>query len=182
MRRTLIVAVPVALAALILGTAWGGSSAPNGADLVTEAVQPDEQPVATTTTLPAEQVLGYYRALEWQAAYVPPPPPAPAPKPRPKPAPAPKQPAPRPATSVGGSVWDRLAFCESGGNWAINTGNGFSGGVQFVASTWRAYGGTAYAPMAWQASREQQIVVAERVLADVGWGAWPACSRKLGLR
>lgn len=79
------------------------------------------------------------------------------------------------------SDWDRLAQCESGGNWAINTGNGFHGGLQFSPSTWNAHGGQTYAPYAYQASREQQIVVAERVLASQGWGAWPACSAKLGL-
>jgi resuscitation-promoting factor RpfA len=77
------------------------------------------------------------------------------------------------------SAWDRLAQCESSGNWAINTGNGFSGGLQFTPGTWRAFGGTG---LAHHASREQQIAVAERVLAKQGWGAWPACSRKLGLR
>ena len=82
------------------------------------------------------------------------------------------------ATAAPSSDWDRLAQCESGGNWNINTGNGFSGGLQFTPSTWRAYGG-AGSPTG--ASREQQIAVAERVLAGQGWGAWPACSRKLGL-
>ena len=83
---------------------------------------------------------------------------------------------------AGGSVWDSLAQCESGGNWGINTGNGFSGGVQFVRSTWLGMGGGEFAPDAYLASREQQIVVAERVLASQGWGAWPGCSSKLGLR
>jgi resuscitation-promoting factor RpfA len=77
------------------------------------------------------------------------------------------------------SAWDRLAQCESGGNWGINTGNGFSGGLQFTSGTWRSFGGVG---VAHHASREQQIVVAERVLAKQGWRAWPACSRKLGLR
>lgn len=80
-----------------------------------------------------------------------------------------------------GSVWDQLAQCESGGNWHINTGNGFSGGLQFHPQTWTSLGGGEYAPEAWQASREQQIVIAERVRAAQGWGAWPACSAKLGL-
>lgn len=79
------------------------------------------------------------------------------------------------------SDWDRLAQCEAGGNWAINTGNGFHGGLQFAPSTWRGFGGAEFAPYAYQATREQQIAVAERVLAGQGWGAWPACSRKLGL-
>lgn len=81
-----------------------------------------------------------------------------------------------------GSVWDAIAACESGGNWSINTGNGYQGGLQFNQSTWAAYGGTAYAPSADQATREQQIAVAERTQAAQGWGAWPACTAKLGLR
>ena len=81
-----------------------------------------------------------------------------------------------------GSVWDSLAQCESGGNWAINTGNGFSGGLQFTPSTWAGHGGTAYAPSAHLATREQQIAIAERVQASQGWGAWPACTARLGIR
>ena len=85
------------------------------------------------------------------------------------------------AAAAPDSDWDRLAQCESGGNWQINTGNGYHGGLQFSASTWRAYGGQEFAPYAYQATREQQIAVAERTLAGQGWGAWPACSAKLGL-
>jgi LysM repeat protein len=81
-----------------------------------------------------------------------------------------------------GDVWDRLARCEASGNWAINTGNGFYGGLQFTAGTWTNHGGGVYAPRADLASREQQIDIAQRVLASQGWGAWPACSAKLGLR
>lgn len=80
-----------------------------------------------------------------------------------------------------GSVWDQIAQCESGGNWAIDTGNGYSGGLQFNAQTWAAYGGTAYAPTAAGASREQQIEIASKVQAAQGWGAWPACTAKLGM-
>lgn len=76
--------------------------------------------------------------------------------------------------------WDALAQCESGGRWNINTGNGYSGGLQFSPSTWRAYGGTQYAATAAGATREQQIAIAERVLAGQGAGAWPACTRKTG--
>ncbi|MGO4188919.1 transglycosylase family protein [Pseudarthrobacter sp. TAF60_1] len=76
------------------------------------------------------------------------------------------------------STWDALAQCESGGNWATNTGNGYSGGLQFSQSTWAAHGGTGSAATA---SREQQIAVAEQVQASQGWGAWPACAAKLGL-
>ncbi len=87
-----------------------------------------------------------------------------------------------PAVSSG-SVWDRLAQCETGGNWAHPTvSGGFSGGLMFHSVTWNANGGQAYASTASGATREQQIVVAERILANSGWGAWPGCSRKLGLR
>ena len=79
------------------------------------------------------------------------------------------------------SVWDRVAQCESTNNWSINTGNGFSGGLQFTDSTWAAYGGTQYAPEAYQASKQQQIAVAQRVLAGQGSGAWPVCSVQAGL-
>jgi hypothetical protein len=91
------------------------------------------------------------------------------------------QAAPAPAPDPSG-VWDRIAQCESGGNWSINNGNGYYGGLQMLGSTWVAYGGTEFAPSADLATREQQIVVAERIKADVGYGAWPACSRKLRLR
>ncbi|GHF98379.1 transglycosylase family protein [Streptomyces filamentosus] len=79
------------------------------------------------------------------------------------------------ASAATSSEWDRVAQCESGGNWSINTGNGYYGGLQFSASTWAAYGGTAYAPTANQASKSQQIAVAEKVLAGQGKGAWPSC-------
>jgi hypothetical protein len=79
----------------------------------------------------------------------------------------------------GGGVWDRLARCESGGNWRINTGNGYYGGLQHSLSTWRAYGGRGYPHLA---SKSEQIRVATRVQRGQGWKAWPACSRKLGLR
>src|SRR4051794_31256049 len=84
------------------------------------------------------------------------------------------------AGTASATDWDRVAQCESGGNWSTNTGNGFSGGLQFTAQTWKGFGGTAYAPVAHQASRAQQIAVAEKVLAKQGWGAWPVCSRKAG--
>ncbi len=84
------------------------------------------------------------------------------------------------AEAGSGGTWDRLAGCESGGNWHIDTGNGFSGGLQFTDSTWRSFGGGAYASQASHATREQQIQVAQRVLARQGWGAWPACSNSLG--
>jgi nucleoid-associated protein YgaU len=80
------------------------------------------------------------------------------------------------ATST--STWDALAQCESGGNWSTNTGNGYTGGLQFSDSTWAAYGGTGSAA---NATREQQIAVAEQVQASQGWGAWPSCASQLGL-
>jgi uncharacterized protein YabE (DUF348 family) len=82
-----------------------------------------------------------------------------------------------------GSVWDRIAQCEATGNWGISTGNGYYGGLQFDAGTWRAFGGATYAPLPSQASREEQIAVAEKVrdARGGGYAAWPACSRKLGL-
>lgn len=85
----------------------------------------------------------------------------------------------RAAPVADGSVWDPLAQCESGGNWAINTGNGYYGGLQFSLSSWRAVGGSGLPS---QASREEQIARAEMLKARQGWGAWPACSSKLGLR
>jgi resuscitation-promoting factor RpfB len=91
-----------------------------------------------------------------------------------------KEPAPPPAPdySAGGTVWDELAECESGGNWATNTGNGYYGGLQFSLSTWQAYGGPG---MPHEQSRETQIAIAEKVQAAQGWGAWPSCSAELGL-
>jgi len=70
-------------------------------------------------------------------------------------------------------------MCESGGNWSINTGNGYYGGLQFNSSTWAAYGGLSYAPRADLASRAEQIAVAEKVLANQGAGAWPTCGKSL---
>jgi LysM repeat protein len=83
------------------------------------------------------------------------------------------------SSSAGNGVWDKLARCESGGNWGINTGNGYSGGLQFSPGTWRANGGSGSAH---NASRSEQIRVAKRVQRSQGWGAWPACSSRLGLR
>lgn len=94
---------------------------------------------------------------------------------------APARSAPRSTAApvASGSIWDQLAICESGGNWSINTGNGYYGGLQFSLSTWRGVGGSGLPS---DASREEQIARAESVLASQGWGAWPACTAKLGLR
>ncbi|MEN1884407.1 transglycosylase family protein [Streptomyces mirabilis] len=84
------------------------------------------------------------------------------------------------AAAADSAVWDRIAKCESGGNWHINTGNGYYGGLQFSAGTWRAYGGTAYASTADKASKTAQIAVATKVQNAQGWGAWPTCSARAG--
>lgn len=81
-----------------------------------------------------------------------------------------------------GATWDALASCEAGGNWAINTGNGFYGGVQFDQNTWERNGGLRYAQRADLATREEQIAIAEMTRARQGWGAWPVCSGRLGVR
>ena len=82
------------------------------------------------------------------------------------------------ANAVDGATWDALAQCESGGNWSINTGNGFYGGLQFTQQSWNGVGMSG-SPA--NATRAQQIEAGERLLAIQGWGAWPACSAKLGL-
>lgn len=89
-----------------------------------------------------------------------------------------KVPPTPPNYASGDTVWDRLAQCESGGNWAINTGNGYYGGLQFNLQTWQSNGGTGYPH---QNSREEQIRVAENLRANRGFAPWPACSAKLGL-
>jgi resuscitation-promoting factor RpfA len=79
-------------------------------------------------------------------------------------------------------TWDRLAHCESTGRWHIASGNGYYGGLQFSPRTWGAFGGRKFARQAHKATRLQQIKVAERVKRAQGWGAWPSCSRRIGLR
>lgn len=91
--------------------------------------------------------------------------------PQAEPAPVPRQP----------SIWDDLAMCESSGNWHIDTGNGYYGGLQFWQPTWELFGGLTYAPRADLATPEQQIDIAETVLRVQGWDAWPVCSRQFGL-
>lgn len=85
------------------------------------------------------------------------------------------------ASPAHANTWDNVAACESGGNWAISTGNGFYGGLQFTHSTWLGYGGGAYGSNANVASRSAQIAVAQRVLAGQGPGAWPVCGPRGGL-
>jgi hypothetical protein len=138
-----------------------GDATITGIEEVAEAVAP---PITTTTTTTA-----------------PPPPP-----PTTTTAPPPPAPAPQPVASGSGyndpnnpAAWDRLAQCESGGNWAINTGNGYYGGLQFSMSSWQAAGGGGRPD---QASRETQIAMGQRLWNQGGWGHWPACTRKLGYR
>ena len=92
----------------------------------------------------------------------------------------------KPGTEVpdvgNGEIWDAISRCEAGGNWAINTGNGYYGGVQFDQSTWERNGGLRFAPRADLATREEQITVAEVTRARQGWGAWPVCSGRAGAR
>jgi hypothetical protein len=102
------------------------------------------------------------------------------------PPPPPPAPAVQPVVSGGGyndpnnpAAWDRLAQCESGGNWAANTGNGYYGGIQFSLSSWQAVGGTGRPD---QASRETQIAMGQRLWNQGGWSHWPACSSRLGYR
>ena len=106
-------------------------------------------------------------AVSMQAVLVPIPTPTPAPR--------------RVVTYDGDTVWDRLAMCEASGNWAANTGNGYYGGLQFDLSTWQGYGGSAFAAYPHQATREEQIIVAERLHAARGFQPWPSCRIKLGL-
>ncbi|WP_353951259.1 transglycosylase family protein [Knoellia sp. S7-12] len=83
--------------------------------------------------------------------------------------------------SAAGTVWDRVAACESGGNWSINTGNGYYGGLQFSYSTWKGFGGQRYATTANRATKAQQILIAQKTLKVQGPGAWPVCSKRAGL-
>lgn len=85
------------------------------------------------------------------------------------------------SASTSDTVWDQVAACESNGNWSVNTGNGYYGGLQFSTSTWGAFGGRWYAARADQATKSQQIAIARRVLAVQGPGAWPTCGARAGL-
>jgi len=87
-----------------------------------------------------------------------------------------------PAHAASTRTWDRLAQCESSGRWHINTGNGYYGGLQISRSTWAGYGGRKLATLPSRASKSEQIVVGERIKRHQGWGAWPRCAKRLGLR
>ena len=87
-----------------------------------------------------------------------------------------------PSSAVTTHTWERLAQCESGGRWHIDTGNGYYGGLQISGSTWRAYGGRHFAALPDHASKRHQIKIANRIKRHQGWGAWPACSARIGVR
>jgi len=158
--------LPVADAPLIAADRGGlsgrqAATAPNpSGSQAAEQLHPD--PVPTPAAAPMEATL--------HSTVVPPPAAAAA-------APAPQ----RVVTYAGDSVWDDLARCESGGNWAINTGNGYYGGLQFSLGTWQQYGGAEFAAYPHEATRDEQIIVAERLRAARGYAPWPACRAKLGL-
>ena len=98
-------------------------------------------------------------------------------EPFPTPPPPPPDPWPDIEDTPSDATWDRVAQCESNGNWSINTGNGYYGGLQFTLTSWRAVGGTGYPH---QASRDEQIYRADRLWTIQGWNAWPGCAAKLG--
>ena len=87
-----------------------------------------------------------------------------------------------PAQAATIRTWERLAHCESGGRWHINTGNGYYGGLQISPSTWAGHGGRKFASLPSRATKGEQIRIAERIKRSQGWGAWPACSARIGVR
>jgi hypothetical protein len=158
-----------------------------------QAVQADNarigalQAVRTTTTLPPTTTTTVPPTTTTTApptttTTVPPTTEAPPPPPQPPP-PVEEPPPPSSGGGLGDPAdyasWDALAECESGGDWSINTGNGYYGGLQFSLSSWQAVGGTGYPH---ENSRETQITMGQRLQASQGWGAWPACTRELGWR
>lgn len=183
-RRRLVVAVAVTVFSLpllafdALGASGGGSPV---VEVVSVAPEPSLVPATVPPTLPPE--LPPETAPPTTAAPVTAPPTTARPTTTRPPA------TTTPRSVPGGDRWDQLAQCESGGNWSKITRSGshvYGGGLQFLVedgngySTWARFGGTEFAPVPWEASREQQIIVAERVLAAGGWGQWPGCARKLG--
>ncbi len=149
-------------ARLIRAQAYGDGVVLAGIETLAQAVAPPTTAAPTTTTAPP-----------------PPPPPPPPPAPPPPPTVQPVASGSGYSDPSNPAAWDRLAQCESGGNWAANTGNGYYGGIQFSLSSWQAVGGTGYPH---QASRETQIAMGQRLWNQGGWSHWPACSSKLGYR
>lgn len=166
-----LVAATSAFAADSDTPAMTGTNQPVQARAIADAVPFQNATPATPATLVAPTT------APPTTVAAPPPPPPPPPR---RPATATPPPVHR---AVGDpndpASWDRLAHCESGGNWAINTGNGYYGGLQFSLSSWRGAGGTGYPN---EASRETQIEVGKRLYASGGWQHWPACTRSFGWR
>lgn len=177
-RRTLALLVAATVASSAVAIAARGTEPSVAHETHTTAVRAANAASFRPVQPPAPDVDGALRddVAALKAAQ-----PQPEPEPVEEPAAPPPPPAPPAPVAATGSVWDRLAMCESSGNWASSVGT-YEGGLQFHPSTWDAYKPAGYPEAAYQASREQQIHVAEKVLARQGWGAWPACSRKLGLR
>ena len=189
-RRALATALAIALAiltAVALASASGGRDLAGAAELGSAA---DETAItaraALRPTLADVEEIAEAVAPPTTTTTVPPPTTTTTTTAPPPPPPPPPAPAPQPAASGTGysdpnnpAAWDRLAQCEAGGNWAINTGNGYYGGLQFSLSSWRAVGGTGYPH---EHSRETQIAMGQRLWQQGGWGHWPGCSRKLGYR
>lgn len=151
-----------------------------GAAAASEPAGPTTTDRPTRTERDGRAVLDHLEAMARVVA--PTIPPTPPPPPPPPPAP----PTPQPVASGSGyndpdnpAAWDRLAQCESSGNWAANTGNGYYGGIQFSLASWQGVGGSGRPD---QASRSTQIAMAQRLWTQGGWGQWPGCSLKLGYR
>jgi hypothetical protein len=148
--------------------------------VVTGATGAKGEQTAAQVTISSTEPVDMYTAMADIAAAL-----AALPPPPPTTVEAVRQVQTRPAVVVDPSdpgVWDTLAQCETGGNWATDSVSGFSGGLGFAHGTWASNGGTEFAEVAADATREQQIEVAQRVLEGSGWGAWPGCSDLLGLR
>ncbi|MEX2505155.1 MAG: transglycosylase family protein [Egicoccus sp.] len=162
--------VAAATAAATIDAAADEPEAASGAVVRTVTVTPADQ-VEPRTAGDVPLTAAITEAVEARTELV-----ASAPEPEPEPAP---EPVPAADDTVDAGVWDRVAQCESGGNWHINTGNGFYGGLQFELPSWEWVGGKGYPH---ENSKAEQIRRAEILLDRQGWVAWPACSKKLGLR
>jgi hypothetical protein len=169
---------------------WAAVAVISGAAAVAATVGIAGAVSSTATTAPPVELTAKNRSLPGIVPGEPVKPRTPhrAPQPPPSPVRLPSPPvriievaAPAPSAPVApqSGNWDAVAACESGGNWATNTGNGYYGGLQFSQSTWDAFGGGAYASRADLASKSAQIAVAEKVLAGQGAGAWPHCGSRL---
>jgi Transglycosylase-like domain len=179
-----LLVVPVFVANAMIGDESPSAATTDAAAVSNEQRRLRDQTTTSTTAAPTTTAAP---APTTTAPPPPPPPPTTAPPPPPAPPPTTTAPAPAAAADSGGAVpdpysyatWDTLSQCESGGDWSINTGNGYYGGVQFSLSSWQAVGGTGYPH---EASRETQITMAIRLWERQGWGAWPACTAELGWR